>query len=265
VATTLSNGFHLPPPNVIEAAITPKTRAILYSNPANPTGTVYTKMEIEVLVSIAKKHGLFLIADEVYREFIFVARPHVSLFNYFSQLPNLAIVVDSLSKRYSLCGARLGIIATNNQQLLAGVKRIAASRLSAGLIDQQVGAALMRVPAAYIKNIHKEYKHRRDLLYEKLKNIDGIRVAKPEGAFYVIAQLPVDDADAFCQWLLEVFRDRKETVMLAPGPGFYQTPGKGKQEVRIAYVLAEKKLLRATQILKKALTVYVKLGNKKLD
>lgn len=256
IPTEIKTGFHLPKASKIEKAITAKTRAILFSNPANPTGTVYTEKEIRMLVSIAKKHQLFLIADEVYREFIFVNRPHASLLPYFKKIPQLAIVLDSLSKRYSLCGARLGVFLTKNKDIIAGITKIAMGRLSAGMIDQAVGAALTDVPQKYFDQVQKEYKKRRDILFSGLKSIPGVTIAEPEGAFYAIVGLPVKNAEKFCIWLLQEFSDNTETVMFAPGAGFYSTAGKGSNEVRIAYVLAGEKIIRSIEILKKALKVY---------
>lgn len=256
VPTNISNGFHLPDTKTIEASITKKTKAILISNPCNPTGVVYTQKEIDQLVRLATKYGLFLISDEVYREFIFVDRPHASLFPYMKKHSGNMIVVDSLSKRYSLCGARLGVFSTLNKALLVGVSKIAMSRLSGGLIDQAVGAELTGIPEKYLDHVQEEYKKRRDVLFEGLSRIPGVTITKPEGAFYCMVGLPVTNAEDFCIWLLEKFRDANETVMLAPGAGFYKTAGKGTNEVRIAYVLNVKKLKRAIKIFAHALAAY---------
>lgn len=256
IATDIRNGFHLPPASQIEKKITPQTRAILYCNPNNPTGTVYTRAEIEMLVAIAKKHKLFLLADEVYREFTYDGKKQVSLFSYMPDIPRQAIVLDSMSKRYSVCGLRLGVLVSLNGELMAGVLRIAQGRLSAGLVDQALAAKLTQVPATYFKRVHAEYAKRRDILYAGLKKIRGVTIPKPEGAFYAIVGLPVDDAEDFCRWLLTDFRDRGETVMLAPAAGFYASPGRGKNEVRIAYVLNTKDLERCIELLKLALVKY---------
>lgn len=256
IQTNLANGFHLPSRREIEKKITKKTKAILYCNPNNPTGTVYTKSEIETLVTLAKKHGLFLLSDEVYREFTYDGKKHVSLLSYMGDMPEQAIVLDSLSKRYSVCGARIGVLVSLNQEVMAGVLRIGQGRLSAGLIDQLMAAKLTQVPASYFQEVHDEYEKRRDLLYKGLKAIPGVVIPKPEGAFYTIVGLPVKDAEHFCQWLLTDFRDNNETVMLAPAAGFYTSAGKGKNEVRIAYVLSVPKLTRCIEILTKALTAY---------
>lgn len=264
VSTTIDNGFHLPAAQVIEQVITPKTRAILYCNPNNPTGTVYTKAEVEMLVGLAKKHNLFLLSDEVYREFTYDGKKQTSILLYMKEIPEQAILLDSMSKRYSLCGARLGLLASFNRDVMAGVLRIAQARLSSGLVDQLMTAKLTEVPVSYFWQVHNEYENRRDVLYQGLQKIPGVTIPKPEGAFYTIVGLPVDSAEHFCQWLLTDFRDNNETVMLAPAAGFYTstelttgaTPRKGKNEVRIAYVLNTTKLSRCIEILEKALRVY---------
>lgn len=256
--TSSDTGFHLPSRDVIEAAITQKTKAILICNPNNPTGTVYTEDEIQMLVDIAKTHGLFLLSDEVYREYTYDGREHVSLLSYMQEIPDHAIVLDSMSKRYSLCGVRLGTLVTLNNNIRAGVLAIAQGRLSAGLVDQMIAAKLVDVPESYMKEVHEEYTKRRDVLYEGLKNIPGVIIPKPEGAFYTIVGLPVSDAEDFCQWLLTDFRDNNETLMIAPAAGFYATPGRGTNEVRIAYVLNTTSIARCVELLTKALDVYGK-------
>ncbi|MBU1327297.1 pyridoxal phosphate-dependent aminotransferase [Patescibacteria group bacterium] len=256
VTTAIQTGFHLSRVSEIERHITNKTRAILYCNPNNPTGTVYTKEEIDMLVALAKKYHLFLLADEVYREFIYDGLTHVSLLSYMENIPDKAIVLDSMSKRYSLCGARLGALVSLNAEVMAGALRIAQGRLSAGLIDQHVASKLTEVPDSYVKEVQTEYSARRDVLYEGLKRIPGIVIPKPEGAFYAIVGLPVDDAEKFCKWLLTDFRDNNETVMLAPASGFYATFRPGQNEVRIAYVLNTAALKRCIDILAKALRQY---------
>jgi len=256
VSTSLENGFHLPAAKEIEARITKRTRAIFFCSPNNPTGTVLTQSEITTLMDIAKKHGIYLMSDEVYREFNFTDRKHVSLLDFMEQNPKNVILLDSLSKRYSLCGARIGVLITLNEDILAGVTKIANSRLSGGLIDQLLAAKLAEVPKSYLQSVHKEYLARRDLIYAGLKKIPGVEVAQPEGAFYVMAGLPVKDAEDFCLWLLKDFRDHNQTLMLAPAPGFYLTPGRGINEVRIAYVLDQKLLQRALELLELALAQY---------
>lgn len=256
ILTTAANGFHLPSETEIEKYITKKTKAILICTPNNPTGTVYTKEEMEMLVMIAKKHALFLMSDEVYREYTYDGRKQTSLLSYMQHIPSQAIVLDSLSKRYSACGIRIGTLVSLNNDIMEGVLRIGQGRLSAGLVDQAMAAQLVNVPEKYFKDIHDEFEKRRDVLYEGLKKISGVVVPKPEGAFYTIVGLPVKDAEAFCQWLLTDFRDNNETVMIAPAAGFYATPGKGKNEVRIAYVLNTTAIARSIEILTKALSVY---------
>lgn len=256
VPTTIENGFHLPTVSEIEKYITPKTKAILYCNPNNPTGTVYTKDEVEMLVAIAKKHGLFLLSDEVYREYTYDGKKQVSLLSYMRDIPEQAILLDSMSKRYSVCGLRLGALISLNSAVMAGVLRIAQGRLSAGLVDQYIAAKLTDVPNRYILDVQKEYTLRRDVLYEGLKKISGVTIPKPEGAFYAIVGLPVTNAEDFCQWLLTDFSNHNETVMLAPAAGFYATSGKGNNEVRIAYVIHTKDLQRCIELLTMALAQY---------
>lgn len=258
ILTSSETGFHLPDRKVIEAAITDKTKAILICNPNNPTGTVYTKEEIEMLVSVAKAKGLFLLSDEVYREYTYDGRIHVSLLSYMQEIPKLAIVLDSMSKRYSLCGVRLGTLVTLNTEILSGVLAIAQGRLSSGMVDQAIAAKLTDVPDSYLQEVHEEYDKRRNVLYEGLKSIPGVVIPKPEGAFYTIVGLPVSDAEDFCKWLLTDFRDNNETVMIAPAAGFYATPGMGKNEVRIAYVLNTTAITRCIELIRKALDVYPK-------
>lgn len=258
ILTSSDTGFHLPSRDVIESAITDKTRAILICNPNNPTGTVYTTDEIRMLVDIAKERGLFLLSDEVYREYTYDGRKHVSLLSYMQEIPDHAIVLDSMSKRYSLCGVRLGTLVTLNRDVLSGVLAIAQGRLSAGFVDQMIAAKLVDVPEQYMKDVHEEYTKRRDVLYEGLKKIPGIVIPKPEGAFYTIVGLPVDDAEHFCKWLLTDFRDTNETLMIAPAAGFYATPGRGKNEVRIAYVLNTTAISRCVELLAMALLIYEK-------
>jgi aspartate aminotransferase len=256
VPTSIENGFHLPDRQAIESRISPKTRALLFCTPGNPTGSVYTREEMDLLVSVAKDHDLFLISDEVYREYVFGGREHVSILSYMEQIPEQAIMVDSLSKRYSLCGARLGVFLTLNEAMIKGVTRMAQARLSGGLIDQFVGMQLTHVPDAYIEAVQVEYQKRRDVLYAGLNSIPGVTMARPEGAFYSMVGLPVKDSDDFCLWLLSEYRSNNETVMLAPGSGFYATPGKGTNEVRVAYVLNTRDLNRCVELVRDALNVY---------
>lgn len=256
ILTSSETGFHLPTREVIEAAITDKTKAILICNPNNPTGTVYTEDEVKMLVSIAKDRGLFLMSDEVYREYTYDGRKHVSLFSFMQEIPDQAIVLDSMSKRYSLCGVRLGTLVTLNTGILSGVLAVAQGRLSSGYVDQMIAAKLVDVPDSYLEEVHAEYDKRRNVLYEGLKSIPGVVIPKPEGAFYTIVGLPVKNAEDFCKWLLTDFRDNNETFMIAPAAGFYATPGKGTNEVRIAYVLNTTAISRCVELLRKALTQY---------
>lgn len=256
VKTEGSTGFHLPEKEKIEEKITSKTKAILICNPSNPTGTVYTKKELDTLSGIAKSHNLFLVSDEVYREFVYDGKKHVSILNYMEDMPDKIIMLDSLSKRYSLCGARLGMLVSLNREVMDGVLRIAQGRLSSGLIDQLMAAKLTEVEESYFEGVHREYQKRRDVLYEGLKSIPGVYLEKPEGAFYTIVKLPVKDAEHFSRWLLTDFRLDNETVMVAPAAGFYATSGLGKDEVRIAYVLNTRDLAKAIEILRQALVEY---------
>ena len=265
VLTKPDTGFHLPKKIEIEEKINKRTKAILICNPNNPTGTVYTRDEIEMLVKIAQKHGLFLIADEVYRDFVYDGNKHVSLLDYIEKMPNQIIVLDSMSKRYSLCGARLGMLISLNADLMAGILRIAQSRLSAGLIDQAMASHPMEVPSSFFKEVHKEYQNRRDILFEGLSKIPRVTLEKPEGAFYCIVGLPVLNAEDFCKWLLTDYRLHNETVMLAPASGFYSSLGKGKNEVRIAYVLKISSLKKAITILKNGLIKYLHTKNTRLQ
>jgi len=256
VLTKGETGFHLPDQQEIEGKITKKTRAILICNPNNPTGTVYTKEEMEMLVAICVKNNLFFISDEVYREFVYDGKKHVSILEFMKKYPDKMILLDSLSKRYSLCGVRLGMFVSLNDDLISGVLRIAQGRLSSGLIDQEMASELTEVKNSYFKEVHKEYQTRRDVLYNGLKSIPGVYLEKPEGAFYTIVKLPVTDTENFSQWLLSKFTYNKTTVMVAPAAGFYGTKGKGMNEVRIAYVLNIRDLEKAIEILRRALVEY---------
>jgi aspartate aminotransferase len=258
VPTQIEDGFHLPDREVIEQHINPKTKAILISNPNNPTGTVYTREELQMLVEIAVSHDLFLISDEVYREFSFTgsAQP-TSILSFISDHPDRLILTDSLSKRYNMCGARLGVLVTMNPDLFAGAYKIAQSRLSSGLVDQMAGTKQAEVPALYLEETNAEYERRRDALYDGLSAIPGVTVPKSEGAFYTMAHLPVEDSEAFCIFMLKEYRSAdNKTVMLAPGSGFYLTPGKGSSEVRIAYVLSVPKITEAVEMIREGLAAF---------
>lgn len=256
IETRLETGFHLPDKQTIERLITRKTKAILICNPNNPTGTVYTKKELDMLVEIAKRHKLFFICDEVYREFCYGKNQHVSILNYLKQLREQMILIDSLSKRYSACGLRVGCLVSFNPQIIAGVLRIAQGRLSVGYIDQKVASQLSKVSRGYLDDVKKEYQGRRDFLFNLLKTIPGVSTYLPEGAFYLMVRLPVNDVEDFCRWLLTDFSINRSTVMLAPGPGFYLKKNQGKNEVRVAYVLKIPDLKHSIEILDKGLRKY---------
>jgi aspartate aminotransferase len=256
IETSIDNGFHLPNKDVIINAITSRTKAIMICTPGNPTGTVYSHAELQMLVDIVKEYNIYLISDEVYREYVFDQSKAPSLLEFAEQIPQQAIILDSLSKRYSLCGARLGNIVSLNYEFILYAFRIAQSRLSGGLIEQIIATAIDRVSDQYMQNIINEYKIRRDIVFNKLSIVPGVQVMLPEGAFYLMVKLPVTNSEDFCIWLLENYRDNNETVMLAPGQGFYKTANKGIDEVRIAYVLNSNKLTRALDILEKGLKEY---------
>lgn len=255
VISTIETGFALPPIADFERLITPKTKAILICNPGNPTGYLYSKEEMMQLAELVKKHDLFLIADEVYREFTYDGDVHYSVMN-IPGLEENAIMIDSVSKRYSMCGARIGCIVSKNKELMATAMKFALARLSPPTFEQIASEAALDTPQSYFDEVISEYRSRRDTLVEELNKIDGVVVSKPKGAFYCIAQLPIDNADKFAQWMLESYDLNKETVMVAPAAGFYSTPGVGLNEVRIAYVLNKKDLIRSVEILKDAITVY---------
>lgn len=255
VISKIENNFALPPISEFEKLITPKTKAILICNPGNPTGYLYSKEEIQKLAAIVKKHDLFLVADEVYREFVYGDEKHYSILQEESLAEN-GIIIDSVSKRYSMCGARIGCLVTKNKQVLSTALKFAQARLSPPTFAQIASEAALKTPQSYFDEVTKEYKERRDLLVEKLREIPGVKVGEPKGAFYCIAELPVKDSDVFAQWLLEEFDVDGETIMVAPAAGFYSTPGVGKNQVRIAYVLKKESLLKAVNILKIALEQY---------
>lgn len=256
VNSNFETGFALPAIEDFEKLITPKTKAILICNPSNPTGNLYSESEILQLGQLVKKHDLFLIADEVYREFIYDENDiHYSVMN-LAGLEQNVIMVDSVSKRYSMCGARIGCMVTKNKEVIAASMKFAQARLCPPTIEQIACEAAIDTPQSYFDQVIKEYKQRRDTLIAELNKIEGVVVTLPKAAFYCIAQLPVDNTDNFAQWLLENYNLNGETVMLAPAAGFYSTPGMGLNQVRIAYVLKKEDLIRAVQILKEAITVY---------
>ena len=255
ITTSIDNGFALPPIDEFETLITPKTKAILICNPGNPTGYLYSKEELETLRDIVIKHDLFLFADEVYREFCYDGHQHHSVLT-IDGLDQHAVVIDSTSKRYSMCGIRVGCILSKNEQVMNTALKFAQARLSPPTFGQIAGEAALDTPIAYFNKVSAEYVQRRDLLIDGLNKIDGVVCPKPKGAFYCIAQLPVDDADKFAQWLLEEFDYEGKTLMVAPAAGFYSTPNTGTKQVRIAYVLNQEALTQAVECLKKALEVY---------
>ncbi|HLT53680.1 MAG TPA: pyridoxal phosphate-dependent aminotransferase [Flavobacteriaceae bacterium] len=255
VISKIEDNFALPPIEEFEKLITPKTKAILICNPGNPTGYLYSKEEIEKLAKIVKKHNLFLIADEVYREFVYEGRTHYSILSE-PGLEDYAIIIDSVSKRYSMCGARIGCLVSKNKAVIKTALKFAQARLSPPTLAQIASEAALETPQSYFDEVITEYVDRRDTLIANLKQIEGVKVAKPNGAFYCIAELPIKNADDFAQWLLEKFDVDGETVMVAPAAGFYSTPGVGLNQIRIAYVLNRNSLIKAVNILKEALKVY---------
>ena len=240
----------------IESLITPNTRAILITNPGNPTGVVLDESEMRMIADIAKKHNLFLICDEVYREFCYDDKFGVPTMARFRDIDENLVIVDSVSKRFSACGARVGCVVTRNKQLQAALLKFCQSRLAVATVDQVGAAALYSVDSAFFRSCKEEYRKRRDTVIRKLRQIPGVVVEEPMGAFYLMASLPVDNADKFQKWLLEEFSDNGDTVMFAPGAPFYETPGKGINEVRIAYVLKQQDLERAMDVLAKGIAAY---------
>lgn len=255
VVSHIENNFALPPIEEFEKLITPKTKAILICNPGNPTGYLYSREEIKKLAEIVKKHGLFLVADEVYREFTYDGREHYSIIQE-EGLEEHAIIVDSVSKRYSMCGARIGYLVSKNKEVIKTAIKFAQARLSPPTYAQIAAEAALETPKSYFEAVKEEYVARRDILISELSKIEGVVVARPQGAFYCIVQLPIKNADNFAQWLLEDFNVAGETVMIAPAAGFYATAGLGTNQVRIAYVLEKEDLIRAVHILKEALKAY---------
>ena len=255
VTTRGEDGYHLPDRRTIEARISPRTKALLICSPNNPTGTVYSDAEIELLATIARERGLWLIADEVYREFVYDGARHRSVLT-LPGLESRVVVVDSVSKRYSLCGARIGNIVSRSREFLDAILRFGQARLCPPTLEQYACAAMGEVPASYTQGVIREYQARRDAIHAALSAMPGVRVRRPEGAFYLCPRLPVDDANAFATFLLRDFSLEGETVMVAPLDGFYATPGLGRDEVRLAYVLEIPKLERAMRVLAAALAAY---------
>jgi aspartate aminotransferase len=255
VNSKIEDNFALPPISEFEKLITPKTKAILICNPGNPTGYLYSKEEIKTLAEIVKKHDLFLVADEVYREFVYDGLEHYSILQEADMAP-YGIIIDSVSKRYSMCGARIGCLVSKNKEVIATALKFAQARLSPPTFAQIASEVALSTPQSYFDAVIEEYKERRDTLIAHLQKIDGVKVGIPKGAFYCIVELPVSNSDAFAQWLLEEFDLNGETIMVAPAAGFYSTPGVGLNQVRIAYVLKKESLIIAVEILKAALQQY---------
>jgi len=256
LTTYVEDGFALPSQQAIEAVITPRTRAILICNPGNPTGTVYTREELERLAEVVRKHNLYVISDEVYREFIYDGQKHTGILT----LPGLednAIMVDSVSKRYSACGARIGCMVSRNRKLMDATLKFAQARLCPPTIDQLAANAAIDVEEEYLQGVNKEYVQRRNIVFDALQEIPGVVCRKPGGAFYIIAKLPVDDCEDFALWLLRDFVHEGKTVMVAPCEGFYATPGMGRNEIRLAYVINQDDLREGMRIFRIALETYL--------
>ena len=255
IISKLEDNFSLPPIGEFEKLITEKTKAVLICNPGNPTGYLYTKEEINQLAALVKKHDIFLIADEVYREFAYDGKKHHSLLSIPS-IENNAIVIDSVSKRYSMCGARIGCLVSKNKELIQTALKFAQARLSPPTLAQIASEAALETPDSYFNDVIEEYVSRRNVLINELKKVEGVKVAQPNGAFYCVVELPVKDSDAFAQWLLESFDINGETVMVAPAAGFYASKGLGKNQIRIAYVLEKEQLKKAVHIIAEGLKQY---------
>jgi aspartate aminotransferase len=255
ILSYIDNGFALPPISDFEKHITPKTKAVFICSPNNPTGYLYSREELEELKRLALKYDLYIFTDEAYREFCYDGREFTSPM-HLDGLDEHVVVIDTVSKRYSACGARLGCIITKNKAVIAAGLKFAQARLSPGMVEQIAGEAAVDTPDSYFEAVNKEYTHRRNVLVDALNRIDGVFCPNPGGAFYVVARLPIDDADNFCQWMLESFSYNNQTVMMAPATGFYSTPGAGLQEVRLAYVLNTNDLRNAMICLEKGLEAY---------
>ena len=255
ITAKIEDGFALPPISEFERRITENTRAILICNPGNPTGTLYGKESLEALAKLVKKYDLFLFADEVYREFCYDSAIPFSCMN-LEGIENNVVMVDSVSKRYSMCGARVGALVSRNKEMMANALKFAQARLSPPTLGQIAGEAALNTPQEYFDRVKEEYMQRRNVLIDGLNAIDGVTCPKPAGAFYAMAQLPVESGDDFCQWMLEEFSFEGETVMMAPGSGFYSTRAYGEKQVRIAYVLKEEDLKRSVKIIEEGLKVY---------
>jgi len=257
LTTYAETGFALPDDREIEALINPRTKAIMLCNPGNPTGKVYNREELQRTANVAKKHGLYLISDEVYREFVYDGTTHTSVLE-LDGIEDNAIMVDSVSKRYSACGARIGCIVSRNREIMDSTLKFAQARLCPPTVDQLAANACVNLPDSYFAAMRAEYKARRDLVMAELEQIPGIICKKPEGAFYIVAKLPITDAEDFIIWLLKEFQVNGETVMAAPAEGFYATPGLGRNELRLAYILCIEDLKKAMHIFRLGLAVYQK-------
>lgn len=257
LTTTVENGFHLPSEEEMEEAVTENTRAILICSPNNPTGTVHTREDMEKVFRLADDYNLTVIGDEVYNEFVYDGR-ELSSVMHFKEQAQRVILIDSVSKRYSACGARIGAMITKNRDFTDAAMVLAQARLCPPTIDQVLSVALYETGSDYLDEARREYKKRRDVVFEELGRIEGVTFHKPAGAFYTVVKLPIENAEDFARWLLESFSHEGETVMVAPASGFYATPGKGKNEIRIAYVLKEEDMRRSIQLLGLALEKYIK-------
>ncbi|MGG2467779.1 pyridoxal phosphate-dependent aminotransferase [Paraclostridium bifermentans] len=260
ITTHPENGFHLPNKEEICSKIDKNTKAILISNPGNPTGTVYTKEEVHMLADIAKENNLWIIADEVYREFVYDNLDYIS-FGNIKEIKDRVIIVDSVSKRYSACGARIGSLACKNKEFIAQVLKLCQGRLCVSTLDQIGSIELYKTPNTYFKKVNEEYEKRRDVLYSELMKVEGVICKKPTGAFYILAKLPIENAEDFVIWMLNEFDVDGETVMACPAEGFYGTEGLGKSEIRLAYILNEHDLKKAANILKEGLEKYMEVKN----
>jgi len=258
ITTSIEDNFKMPSIKHLERFLRPKTKAILICNPGNPTGYLYTKKELEELVAFANEHDLFLVVDEVYREFVYNGHQHHSILSIEGS-ENCAVLIDSVSKRYSMCGARVGCIVSKNKELIHTAMKFAQCRLSPPSYAQLATESVLDIDDSYYLEVQQEYEKRRNVLIEELNRIEDIKVGIPNGAFYCVVELPINDADHFAQWLLESFQIDRKTVMIAPAAGFYSTHGLGRNQIRIAYVLEEQKLREAMHILAKGLATYRRL------
>ena len=255
ITSYIKDDFALPPISEFEKKITDKTRAILICNPSNPTGSLYSKEDLLKLKELALKNDLYIIADEVYREFVYDGNKHTSVMQ-LGGLDQHVLLIDSTSKRYSECGTRMGCLVSKNKEFMASAMKFAQARLSPPFFGQLAGEASLNTPQEYFTEVYDEYIARRDFVVDALNKIEGVYAPKPKGAFYTVISLPIDDAEHFCQWILEDYHYENQSVMLAPAAGFYSTPGLGKNEVRIAYVLKIEDLKNAVKVIEEALKVY---------